>query len=260
MGKKIFDLSHTLLDDDPADPEGFRPQIVYRAHQQGAVEMKKFFDVDLDDLIYSKGLGWAVEELHMITHAGTHVDAPWHYAPVSEGKRARTIDEIPLEYFYGDGVVLDFRHKGPGEAITEEDVKDALRKINYRLKPGDIVLIMTGWDKKVGSPEYFNHPGLTYDAVKWIVEQGVKLIGIDAYSLDRSFKAMAEDYKRTGDGRYIWPAHFVGVEKEYLHIEKLANLDKLPKPYGFKVAAFPFKIYKASAGPARVVAIFEEEV
>ena len=168
MGVKIYDLSHTLVDDDPADPENFRPRIVYRTHQQGAMEMRKFFDVKLDDLIFSEGLGWAVEELHMITHSGTHVDAPWHYAPISENKRARTIDEMPLEYFYGDGVILDFRYKMAGEAITADDIKSALKKIEYRLKPLDIVLIMTGWDKKVGMPEYFDHPGLTYNAVKWI--------------------------------------------------------------------------------------------
>ncbi len=254
---KIIDLSHLLVDEDPADPEGFKPRIVYRAHQQGAMEMKKFFNVCLEDLVLSEGLGWAVEELHMITHCGTHVDAPWHYSPISEGRRARTIDEIPLEWFYSDGVVLDFRHKKGGEAITDKEIKEALEKIEYTLKPLDIVLIMTGWDKKIGTPEYFNNPGLTYDAVAWLVDQGVKIVGIDAYSLDRSFAAMAADYVRTGDGKYIWPAHFVGIEKEYLHIEKLANLDKLPKPYGFKVAAFPLKIYKASAGPARVVAILE---
>lgn len=258
MGLKIFDLSHLLVDGDSADPEGFRPRIVYKSHQEGAMEMRKFFGVNTDDLIYSGGLGWAIEELHMITHSGTHVDAPWHYSPVSGGKRARTIDEIPLDYFYGNGVVLDFRNKKAGEAITEDNVKVALGKLKYRLRQGDIVLIMTGWDKKAGTPEYFDNPGLTYDAVRWIVDQGIKLIGIDAYSLDRSFRAMAEDYRRTGDGKCIWPAHFVGIEREYLHIEKLANLDKLPKPFGFKVAAFPFKIYKASAGPARVVAIFED--
>ncbi len=255
---RIIDLSHLLVDEDPADPEGFKPRIVYRAHQQGAMEMKKFFNVNLEDLVLSEGLGWAVEELHMITHCGTHVDAPWHYSPISEGRRARTIDEIPLEWFYSDGVVLDFRHKGGGETITDEEIRGALEKIGYTLKPLDIVLIMTGWDKKIGTAEYFNNPGLTYDAVAWLVDQGVKIIGIDAYSLDRSFAAMAADYMKTGDGRYIWPAHFVGIEKEYLHIEKLANLDKLPKPYGFKVAAFPLKIYRASAGPARVVAILEE--
>lgn len=54
MGVKIYDLSHTLVDDDPADPENFRPRIVYRTHQQGAMEMRKFFDVKLDDLIFSE--------------------------------------------------------------------------------------------------------------------------------------------------------------------------------------------------------------
>jgi len=256
---KIYDLSHLVIDNDPADPEGYRPKIVYKTHQEGAMEMKKFFNIDLKDLVYSEGLGWAIEELHMITHSGTHIDAPWHYAPISEGKRARTIDELPLEYFYSDGVVLDFRHKKAGEIITKEDIIEALRKIDYKLKPLDIVLIMTGWDKKIGTPEYFDNPGLNYEAVIWLVDQGIKLIGIDAFSLDRSFKAMALEYHKTKDGRHIWPAHFAGIQREYCQIEKLANLDKLPKPYGFKVAAFPFKIYKASAAPARVVAIFEDE-
>ena len=42
------------------------------------------------------------------------------------------------------------------------------------------------------------------------MEQGVKVIGIDAYTLDRPFASMVADYQRTGDGRYIWPAHFAG--------------------------------------------------
>ncbi|MEL9915127.1 MAG: cyclase family protein [Candidatus Aenigmatarchaeota archaeon] len=255
---RIYDLSHMLVDEDPADPEGFRPKIVYKTHQEGAMQMRKFFGVNPADLVYSEGLGWALEELHMITHSGTHVDAPWHYSPVSEGRRARTIDEMPLEFFYGDGVLLDFRHKLAGETITAGEIKEALQKIDYKLKPFDIVLIMTGWDKKIGTPEYFDNPGLNFEAVNWIVEQGVKLIGIDAYSLDRSFAKMKKDYNDSKDGRKIWEAHFAGIQKEYLHIEKLANLDKLPKPYGFKVLAFPIKIYKASAAPARVVAILEE--
>ena len=57
------------------------------------------------------------------------VDAPWHYYPTSGGKKARTIDELPLEWFYGDGVVLDMRHKEQGGLISTEDVKAALEKI-----------------------------------------------------------------------------------------------------------------------------------
>jgi hypothetical protein len=76
----------------------------------------------------------------------------------------------------------------------------------------------------------------------------VKVIGIDAYTLDRPFSAMVADYRRTGDGRYIWPAHFAGIEKEYCQIEKLASLDQLPWPYGFFVSCLPVKIQGASDG------------
>jgi kynurenine formamidase len=69
---------------------------------------------------------------------------------------------------------------------------------------------------------------------------------------------MAADYSETKNGRVVWPAHFAGITKEYCHIEKLANLDKIPKPHGFKVAVFPIKIKGASAGWARPVAIIEE--
>lgn len=221
--------------------------------------MRQVFGVDPKDLVYSNGLGWAFEEIHLITHSGTHVDAPFHFHPISEGKLAKTIDKCPLEWFYGDGVRLDLRHKKPGEEITVEDLKEALDKIGYKIKPGDIVLIWTDTDKKAGTPEYFEHPGMSREATLWLVEQGVKVIGIDAYGFDRPFKVMAEEYKRTGDGRKIWPAHYAGIEKEYCHIEKLANLDKIPKPYGFKVACFPVKIARATAGWCRAVAIIEED-
>ena len=66
------------------------------------------------------------------------------------------------------------------------------------------------------SPEYFAQPGLGREGVLWLVEQGVKVIGIDAYTLDRPFASMVADYQRTGDGRYIWPAHFAGIEARVL--------------------------------------------
>ena len=71
------------------------------------------------------------------------MDAPWHYGPTSEGKPARTIDQVPLEWCCGDGVLLDFTHRKKGEVISKDDVVVALEKIDYKLKPGDIVLIRT---------------------------------------------------------------------------------------------------------------------
>jgi len=254
---KLIDLSVAI--EHESISERWPPKIRYSPHhREGAEEMRQRFGIDPKDLSYSAGLGWAYEELTMITHTGTHLDAPWHYHPVSEGKVARTIDEVPLEWCYSDGVVLDLRHKKPGELMMVDDLKEALERIDYEIKPYDIILLMTGCDKKLGSMDYFEQPGMGRDSTLWLLERGVKIVGIDAYTLDRAFKNMAEDYKRTGDGRIIWPAHFAGITKEYCHIEKLANLDKIPRPYGFKVACFPIKIAKASAGWVRVVAITEE--
>jgi cyclase len=77
--------------------------------------------------------------------------------------------------------------------------------------------------------------------------------------LDRPFANMIADYRRTGDGRFIWPAHFAGITKEYCQIEKLANLDRIPRPHGFHVSCLPAKIKDASAGWCRAVALVPED-
>src|SRR5439155_25211186 len=137
------------------------------------------------------------------------------------------------------------RHKAAGEEIMGHDLRAALDRIGYQLQPLDIGLLQTGGDKRLESREYFRQPGLGRDGTLWLVEQGVKVIGIDAYTLDRPFSDMVADYKRTGDGRYIWPAHFAGITREYCQIEKLANLDLLPRPRGFYVSCLPVKIHRA---------------
>jgi kynurenine formamidase len=251
---KIIDLGVPI---EPAPGQGQAVEVTHSGHEQGAVGMKGAFGCGEDDL--PQGLGWAVDTLTLSTHAGTHVDAPWHYSPVSGGKKARTIDEMPLEWFYGDGVVLDMRHKPRGSGITVDDLKKALDKIDYKLKPGDIVLIQTGADKYWGREEYFDAGcGMTRESTLWLIEQGVRVMGTDAWGWDRPFWAIREEFQKTKDKSIIWAGHYAGIEKEYCHIEKLANLDKLPKPFGFKVACFPIKITGGSAGWSRVVAIIEE--
>ena len=147
---KIIDLS-VPTEESPSEP--LPVKVSHEAHKQGVEAMKAFFGCSERDL--ASGLGWANDSVTMIAHAGTHVDAPWHYSPTSEGKRARTIDEMPLEWFYGDGVVLDMRRKPRGSGVTVSDLQEALTKIDYKLKPWDIVMIQTGADKLWGKPEYF---------------------------------------------------------------------------------------------------------
>lgn len=251
---RIIDLSVPL--EHLAASEPIPAQIHYVRHaEEGLRQMQQFFGIEPGDLVYSDGQGWALEEVRAITHTGTHVDAPYHYGATSEGKPARTIDQVPLEWCFAPGVVLDVRHKTAGSTITVDDLEAALRQIDYRLKPLDIVLIQTGADKRLASADYFAQPGLGREGVLWLTGQGVRVIGIDAYTLDRPFANMVEDYRHTGDGRHIWPAHFAGLTSEYCQIEKLANLDQIPTPHGFFISCLPVKIAQASAGWCRAVAL-----
>ena len=250
---RIIDLS-IPTEDSPSEP--LPVKVLHEYHGQSVDMMKKFLGCTEQDL--PQGLGWANDSVIMGTHAGTHVDAPWHYFPTCGGERARAIDEMPLEWFYNDGVVLDMRHKPRGSGITVDDLQDAVAKISYTIKPYDIVMIQTGADKYWGKEEYFEAGcGMMRDSTLWLLEQGVRVTGIDAWGWDRPFWAIKEEFAREKDWSILREAHRVGIEKEYCHIEKLANLDTLPYPFGFKVACFPVKLTGGSAGWSRVVAILD---
>lgn len=198
----------------------------------------------------------ASDSVSLIPHDGTHLDAPWHFAPTSEGKPAKTIDQVPLEWCYGDGVVLDFHHFERERPITTEDLKEALKKISYELKPFDIVLVRTDATKLWLEEEYKKEgAGVTAEATLWLIDQGIKVTGIDSWTWDQPFDIML---RRGNPKKNFLEAHKLGYEREYVHMESLANLDKIPKPFGFKVAAFPIKVEGASAGWIRAVAIVED--
>lgn len=251
---RLIDLSVAIEHD--AAGERAKPRIEYVTHDAGGLKgMMDTFGAKPEHFVYSNGHGWAIENLAVSSHTATHIDAPYHYGATSEGKPARRIDEVPLEWCFGPGVVLDMRHRKPGEVITVADLQQKLREIRYVLSPGDIVMIHTGAATRWGTPEYFRQPGLDRESTLWLVEQGIHMIGIDAWTLDREFAAQIEEFKRTGDGRGLWPAHFAGITREYCQIEKLANLDQIPQPHGFYVSCLPVKIKGGSAGWCRAVAL-----
>lgn len=203
-------------------------------------------------------VGSATDEVHATSHAGTHVDAPWHFGPLTEGRPGKTIDEVPLEWCYGDGVMLDFStEKADGEYIEISDIEAKLDEIGHTLSPGEIVLFRTGAGDHWGAPDYPRHgSGLRAAGVHWLVERGIRMMGTDAYSLDIPIHIMAERLK-AGDKDSFFPVHRAGRDVEYVHTEKLVNLQVLP-PNGYKVALFPIKIRKGSGAWCRAVAIFDE--
>lgn len=260
MGTKRFvDLSISIESNLPSDPPMMVPKIDYVNHARGAEQMKEFFPGVTANQLPS-GLGWAMEFLSLTTHSGTHLDAPYHYHPTMDrGKPSLTIDEIPLEWCMSNGVVLDFRKKADGERITARDIEKELARIGYEVRPLDIVLIHTGADAAWGTPQYLTKgPGMDRDSTLYLTERGVKVVGIDAWSWDRPLPFLAKEFKEKSDPKVIWEAHFAGIEIGYCHMEKMANLSAIGRPFGFTICCFPVKIKRASAGWVRPVAILED--
>lgn len=202
----------------------------------------------------------SLEIVHSSVHMGTHVDAPFHYGSMCEGKPAKTIMDVPLEWCYGNGVLLDFTHMKFPEVITKDHVSKALEKINYTLKPMDIVLLYTGGDKQLGTEDYIHkYVGCMPDAIEYLLDQGIKMMGIDTIGLDRPCFGMFKEFLETKDKSKIWPSHFLGRRREYCHMERLGNLGAIPQPFGFKVSCLPVKVRNAGAGWSRVVAILDDQ-
>ena len=261
MTRKIIDLS-VALEDKPTSPAHHRPQIDYVNHDDSWELFAKLLPgITPEDM--PDGKAWAVEKISLSTHAGTHMDAPWHYHPttnhalVPEGERAPGIDEVPLDWCMKPGVKLDFRHFEAGYVVTPQEIQNELERINYQLQPLDIVVANTRAGAKQGQADYWESAcGFGRQATLWLLEQGVRVVGTDSYSWDPAFKYVIERFKETGDTSILWEGHKAGRDIGYFQMEKLANLDQLPA-HGFTICCFPIKIKNASAGWCRTVAILD---
>lgn len=258
MARKIIDLSIAIENDVISDPAPMRPQVQYFAHAQTAGQMATYFpgltSNDLPD-----GEGWAVEQINLSTHNGTHLDAPYHFAStMDQGKRAITIDEVPLEWCIGAGVKLDFRHFEDGYVATPDDVAAEFDRIGHEVQPFDIVVVNTRAGGVHGQDGYVDAGcGMGRDATLYLLERGVRVTGTDAWSWDAPFVHTAKRWLADHDASIIWEGHRAGRDIGYCHIEKLHNLEALPAR-GFEIICLPVKIKAASAGWTRAVALIDE--
>ena len=180
--------------------------------------------------------GVSMREIAFGNHIGTHLDAPLHLVMGGE-----SVDQLPLDTFWGPAVVLDIP-KGPNGGVGPDDLEAAEPSIEH----GDIVVICSGWSQKLTEPEYASHhPYLTDDGARWLVAQGVKMVGMDVQSVDLPHS--------------LRPAGFAYTSLRTLlenRVPALLNLTNLEPVLGHRVTLFalPIGFTGADGAPARVVA------
>jgi kynurenine formamidase len=247
-GLKLIDLSVPLA---PCVSEAVPVSIEYMAHECGGAHLAELVGMQQADL--QEGLGWASERVSAITHSSTHVDAPFHYSPQCDGRPSRTVDELPLDWFWGPGVCIPVDASPQQDPVTTLELEAFEEKHGRSIGAGDIVLFRTGAESHYGSASYNEQGrGLSPSLVEALCGRGVRLFGTDAWSIDPPFHLMRQRLGSVGPSS-VWEAHFAGRKVEFCAIEKLSNLDKLP-PAGFWVACFPIKVLRGSAAWVRAVA------
>ncbi|MEA2470729.1 MAG: hypothetical protein QOE38_1728, partial [Thermoleophilaceae bacterium] len=204
--QRIVDLSAPIVVSPPETPEPLRTEIEFRDHAQGARDIEAMLGVPPE--LLRDGEGWAVEQFTRLgTHNTTHVDAPWHYNSRAGGERAQTIDELPLEWFFAPGVVLDFSAREDGDAVGAADVEAELERAGHELRERDIVLVRTGRDEFLEAPDYLvRGPGVTAEATHWLFHRGVRVMGIDAWGWDAPLNMQAERARAAGEPGIFWAA------------------------------------------------------
>jgi arylformamidase len=210
-----IDLSHTITEDLARSPKHPQPHIrrIVSQPQQDA----------------------NVTEIQMVVHHGTHVDAPRHF--FLDGP---SIEAIPLDRLYGPAVVWKVEVE-PHGLITAA----MLKELRPKVRPGEMVILDTGWWRKVKLPEYHDQPSLSVDAAQWLVDHRVKMLAVDFATPDLTA------HRRPAD--YDYPIHRTLLGQGVLIAEHVTNLSVLS---GRRVEAmFPaVSIAGADGGQSRAIA------
>jgi len=208
---KVYDLSHKIengMTFFPADPQ---PRLVPCA---------------------TVSPPWAVSELHLGTHTGTHIDAASHF--VSGGK---TIDQYPLERFVLPGIVVSLLGLGDDQPVEME----LLQNVLSILPKGGAIVIRTDWDQFWGTDRYMRNPYLTPEAARDIVSAGAGLVGIDALNVDSTAQASVH-------------AHDILLGNDILIVENLTKLAQLQSNKIYRFSFLPLLMATVDGSPVRAVA------
>jgi arylformamidase len=213
MTGRIVDLTHVI---EPTSSDAERKFVV---HIHDALQ-------EIPGTIRPEGEWYVMSDVELMDHVGTHIEAPLHCL-----KDGMDISQIPLERLIGDAVIIDLRDAYSESGVTHEQVREAVEEAGG-LNMNDIVFCM------MGETDYFST-----EALKWLVEAGVKLMGVDSAGVE-----LPHSMSHANEN------HLVLFRAGIPLIERLANLDKLSKSR-VKIYALPIPVVGLDAFPLRVIAI-----
>ena len=215
------------------------PKLIDLSHPLEHGQLNFPFDPKISVVVHNTvaSISYNITQLSLSTHQGTHLDVPFHF--YDDGL---TVDQMPLERFYGLAILVDLApgsYLPPKTPITVEMLAPHAAKFQRGAK----VIYRTGWDQTFNTPECFtDFPTLTLDAARWIAARQIGLLGMDTLT-------PSTEWKETH-----WTLLAKGVE--IVIVEGLTNLHKLPEQ--FTLAAFPLNIKGRDGSPIRAVAIVED--
>ncbi len=178
--------------------------------------------------------GWNSKTLHLYSHAGTHMDAPFHFEVNN-----RTIDEFEVSRFICDSLVIPIDAHA-GQKIKLEDLGVYADLINK----GDGVILKTGWSAYVNENKYREElPGIHEGLANWFVGKGINMLAVETPSIADVM-----------DREEVTKIHEILLGGDIIIVEGLTNLDSVSKRR-VKLIALPLKIKGGDGAPARVIVI-----
>lgn len=178
----------------------------------------------------TQSLKYNITQIVMGSHQGTHLDAMYHF--LDDGK---TLDQMPLDWFYGPVNVLRIP-KGAGDELTVADFEPH----EAVLTPGAKVIYETGWHRHFGAENFFSEfPSLTLEAGEYLAGRGIRMLGMDTPTPSRDW----------------YEIHHILLGAEIVIVETLANLDRVPDAFTF--IGFPLNFVGRDGSPIRAVGLVE---
>lgn len=180
--------------------------------------------------------GWNAATWQIYSHAGTHMDAPLHFAAGPE-----TIDQIPLTTCMGPAWIVELRETPARSLLTIAD----LREVATKFQPGESLLLRTGWSRHVDHLALYRDglPRISDELANWCVDRRVRILGVEPPSV--------ADVNNLTEVTRI---HRILLGGGVTIVEGLAHLDQLTEERVF-FAALPLKLQGGDGAPVRAFAV-----